>query len=79
MPQHARTGFLPDDARASDRASTTSSAGATVEDHVSALGRRDMETAQRMIDRHVIMDGVAIPTANVPDRDSDGTSRAAAL
>jgi hypothetical protein len=40
--------------------------GVTVENQATAMGRRDLETAQGIIDRHVIMHGVGIHADNVP-------------
>jgi queuine/archaeosine tRNA-ribosyltransferase len=40
--------------------------GATVEHQADALRRHDLETAQRIIDRHVIMHGVGIHADDAP-------------
>jgi hypothetical protein len=40
--------------------------GVTVENQTTAMGRRDLETAQGIIDRHVIMHGMGIHADNVP-------------
>jgi hypothetical protein len=40
--------------------------GATVENQADAVRRRDLEVAQRIIDRHPIMHGVGMPADDVP-------------
>jgi hypothetical protein len=40
--------------------------GVTVENQADAVRRHDMEIAQRIIDRHVIMHGLAMPADDVP-------------
>jgi hypothetical protein len=39
--------------------------GVTVENQATAMRRRDLEAAQKIIDRHVIMHGVGMPAENV--------------
>jgi hypothetical protein len=41
-------------------------AGVTMENQAEAMRRRDMETAQKILDRHVIMHGVGLPAEDVP-------------
>jgi hypothetical protein len=40
--------------------------GVMVENQATAMGRRDLEAAQKIIDRHPIMHGVGMPADDVP-------------